>query len=168
MIDAPSRALAIHVLPAAISCASPSEPPFQVLGSISTEIFAGMSRGMWIGWWAALGLFVGSFLNVAIHRLPLEGETVSNPRRSRCPNCKTTLTWKENIPLLSWLVQRGRCRSCGWRIPWRYPLVEVLNSALWALVAWHNLPQQFGLAIFESIVMAGLIEIGRASCRERV
>ena len=81
--------------------------------------------------WAVLGLFVGSFLNVCIHRLPLEDETVNHPRRSRCPSCRATLSWKENIPLLSWLVLRGRCRHCGWRIPIRYPLVEVGNAALW-------------------------------------
>ena len=88
-------------------------------------------------WWGVVGLFVGSFLNVAIHRFPLEGETVSHPRRSRCPSCRTTLTWKENIPLLSWLIQLGRCRTCGWRIPWRYPLVEALNAGLWWLAASH-------------------------------
>jgi len=116
-----------------------------------------LSPAMWIGWWSAIGLFVGSFLNVAIHRLPLEGETVSKPRRSRCPSCRTTLTWKENIPLVSWLLQRGRCRTCGWRIPFRYPLVEALNAAAWALVARQNPPLEFGRALFESIVISGLI-----------
>jgi leader peptidase (prepilin peptidase)/N-methyltransferase len=129
----------------------------QRLPAIATDAFAAMSRSTWVVWWAALGLFVGSFLNVAIHRLPLEGETVSNPRRSRCPSCRTTLTWRENIPLLSWILQRGHCRSCGWRIPWRYPLVEALNAGVWAIVAWQTLPLHFGLAFFESIVLAGLI-----------
>ena len=61
---------------------------------------------------SVIGLFVGSFLNVAIHRLPLEGQSVSRPRRSQCPNCKRTLTWAENVPLVSWIVQLGRCRGC--------------------------------------------------------
>ena len=114
-------------------------------------------------WWAVVGLFVGSFLNVAIHRFPLEGETISHPRRSRCPSCRTTLTWKENVPLLSWLVQLGRCRTCGWRIPWRYPLVEVLNAILWWLAAssWNpaadSVAVQFGLCAIRSVVLSGLV-----------
>ena len=113
--------------------------------------------------WAVLGLFVGSFLNVAIHRYGIEGESVSSPRRSRCPQCKTTLTWKENIPLVSWLVLRGRCRTCGWRIPWRYPLVEVLNAGLWWLAAaqWQgdtgNLLGDLGLCAVRSVCLSGLV-----------
>lgn len=120
-------------------------------------MFDTLPREAWVVWWTVLGLFVGSFLNVAIHRLPLEGETVSKPRRSRCPSCKTTLTWKENIPLLSWLVQAGRCRTCGWRIPSRYPLVEALTAALWCLIGWLTLPEHFDLAIVYSVVLSGLV-----------
>ena len=116
-----------------------------------------LPREAWIVWWTVLGLFVGSFLNVAIHRLPLENETVSKPRRSRCPKCKTTLTWKENVPLLSWLVQLGRCRTCGWRIPARYPIVEALTAGLWFLVAWRMLPEHFALAIVQTIVLSALV-----------
>jgi leader peptidase (prepilin peptidase)/N-methyltransferase len=143
-----------------------SRPPAFAIACCSCAAFAStrldgallaLSPSMWVAWWAALGLFVGSFLNVAIHRLPLEGETVSNPRRSRCPSCRTTLTWRENIPLVSWLVQRGRCRTCGWRIPWRYPLVEALNAGAWALIAYQRLPEHFGRAVIESIVISGLI-----------
>jgi len=114
-------------------------------------------------WWAVVGLFVGSFLNVAIHRFPLAEETVSKPRRSRCPSCRTTLTWKENIPLLSWMVQLGRCRTCGWRIPWRYPLVEALNAVLWWLAAsqWNpaseSVAAQLGLCAIRSVVLSGLV-----------
>jgi leader peptidase (prepilin peptidase) / N-methyltransferase len=114
-------------------------------------------------WWAVVGLFVGSFLNVAIHRFPLEGESISHPRRSRCPSCRTTLTWKENIPLLSWVLQLGRCRTCGWRIPWRYPLVEVLNAFLWWLAASHwdladgSFGEQLGLCVIRSVVLSGLV-----------
>ncbi len=116
-----------------------------------------LPREFWWTWWSVFGLFVGSFLNVAIHRLPLEGESVSHPRRSRCPSCRTTLTWRENIPLVSWLVQRGRCRTCGWRIPWRYPLVETLTAVLWFLVAREFLPDELGRAIVCSVVMSGLV-----------
>ncbi len=112
--------------------------------------------------WAVFGLFVGSFLNVAIHRFPLEGETVSKPRRSRCPSCRTTLTWKENIPLLSWIVLRGKCRTCGWRIPWRYPLVELLTAGLWWLAAaqWRGSGEwttELGLLAVRTLVLSGLV-----------
>ena len=120
-------------------------------------MFEGWPRESWAIVFGVFGLFVGSFLNVAIHRLPLEDETVNKPRRSRCPSCKTTLTWQENIPLLSWIALRGRCRTCGWKIPWRYPLVELLNAALWALVAWLTLPGQFGLAAVWCVVLSGLL-----------
>lgn len=119
--------------------------------------FIELSREAAIVWWGTMGLFVGSFLNVAIHRLPLADETVSKPRRSRCPQCKTTLTWKENIPLLSWLVQLGRCRTCGWRIPWRYPLVEALTAVLWGYVAWRTLPDHFDLCLIHTVVLSGLV-----------
>ena len=99
-----------------------------------------LPREFQLVFWSVIGLFVGSFLNVAIHRLPLDGQSVSRPRRSQCPNCGRVLTWKENVPLLSWTLQRGRCRGCRWPIPWRYPLVELLTALLWALVAWETLP----------------------------
>lgn len=116
-----------------------------------------LPREAWIAWWGICGLFVGSFLNVCIHRLPLEGETVSKPRRSRCPQCKTTLTWRENVPLVSWIVQLGRCRTCGWRIPWRYPLVEVLNAGVWTFIAWRTLPDEWSVCILHSVIVSGLI-----------
>lgn len=116
-----------------------------------------LSREAAIVYWSVFGLFVGSFLNVAIHRLPLEGETVSKPRRSRCPSCKTTLTWKENVPVLSWLVLRGKCRTCKWPIPWRYPLVELSTACLWGFAAWRTLPEHFDLCLVYTIVLSGLV-----------
>lgn len=107
--------------------------------------------------WTLLGLFVGSFLNVCIHRLPLEGETVNQPRRSRCPSCRATLTWKENVPLVSWMVQLGRCRHCGWRIPLRYPLVEVGNAGLWWLAMAGAGPGRWPLGVVWSVVLSGLV-----------
>lgn len=75
-----------------------------------------------------LGLAVGSFLNVVIHRLP-RGESLSRPR-SRCPGCGAQIAARDNIPVLSWLLLRGRCRHCGEPISARYPLVEALTAAL--------------------------------------
>jgi leader peptidase (prepilin peptidase)/N-methyltransferase len=77
-----------------------------------------------------LGLVVGSFLNVVIHRLP-RGESLSRPR-SRCPSCGTALKPYDNVPVVSWLVLRGRCRSCGAPISARYPVVEALTAAAFA------------------------------------
>ncbi len=73
------------------------------------------------------GLVVGSFLNVCILRIP-RGESVIQPG-SRCPKCKRSLRWFENVPLLSFCWLRARCRWCGGGISWRYPLVECLNGA---------------------------------------
>ncbi len=77
-----------------------------------------------------LGLVVGSFLNVLIVRLPA-GRSVVRPG-SHCPRCGRALRWYHNIPLLSWLVLRGRCAWCGEPIGWQYPFVELATGAIWA------------------------------------
>ncbi len=79
-----------------------------------------------------LGAVIGSFLNVVAHRLP-RGESVVKPR-SRCPGCGTEIKAYDNIPVLSWLLLRGRCRSCGEPISPRYPIVEAGTAVLCALV----------------------------------
>jgi leader peptidase (prepilin peptidase)/N-methyltransferase len=85
---------------------------------------------------AAVGLLIGSFLNVVIHRVP-RGESVVSPR-SRCPGCGTEIAARDNIPVVSWLLLRGRCRHCGEPISARYPLVELLTGALFAAVTWWD------------------------------
>ncbi|MDD3529319.1 MAG: A24 family peptidase [Gallionellaceae bacterium] len=112
---------------------------------------------LWAGVAALLGLVVGSFLNVVIHRLPimlerqwhdqcaeLRGEPVAATApfnlllpRSACPACGHAIAWHENIPLLSYLWLRGRCAACGASIGWRYPLVELLAALLAVAVAWR-------------------------------
>jgi leader peptidase (prepilin peptidase) / N-methyltransferase len=82
---------------------------------------------------ALLGLVVGSFLNVVIHRVP-ERRSVVRPR-SRCPRCDTTLKHWDNVPVISWVLLRGRCRSCHGAISIRYPLVEVATAALFVAAA---------------------------------
>lgn len=116
----------------------------------------GLSRELTTLWWGVIGLMVGSFLNVAIYRLPREGLSVTKPSRSFCPNCKRQLAWYENIPLGSWLVQRARCRGCGTRISWRYPAVELLTGALWALIGWSNYGHTL-LTLVCVLVISGLI-----------
>ncbi len=76
----------------------------------------------------ALGLIIGSFLNVVAYRLP-RGESVAFPA-SHCPSCETPIKPYDNVPVLSWLWLRGRCRSCHTSISARYPLVEALTAAL--------------------------------------
>jgi len=73
-----------------------------------------------------LGLCVGSFMNVVIYRLPAS-ESIVHPG-SRCPGCKTPIRFYDNIPVFSWLILRGKCRHCGFRIPIRYALIEFLGG----------------------------------------
>jgi leader peptidase (prepilin peptidase) / N-methyltransferase len=88
------------------------------------------------------GLMVGSFMTVAVSRLP-KGESVVRPR-SRCPACGTEIAARDNIPVLSWLLLRGRCRNCGERISAEYPLLELVTAGLVVLAAvrypnpWHD------------------------------
>jgi len=79
-----------------------------------------------------LGLVIGSFLNVVVHRMP-RGESVVRPR-SRCPGCGALITARDNVPLLSWLWLRGRCRGCGMAISPRYPAVELATGVVFAAV----------------------------------
>ncbi|MFP8873785.1 MAG: prepilin peptidase [Myxococcota bacterium] len=90
----------------------------------------------WMAWWGAaafsLGLVVGSFLNVVIYRLP-RGESVIRPG-SRCPHCQAAIRPWDNVPVLSYLWLRGRCRHCGARISARYPAIEFLTGCVFLLV----------------------------------
>lgn len=90
---------------------------------------------MIIGLCFLLGLLIGSFLNVVIWRLP-RGESLSHPG-SHCPGCGHAVRPYDNVPVVSWLVLRGRCRDCGARISPRYPLVELLTGVLFGVMAWE-------------------------------
>lgn len=91
----------------------------------------------WVWWMFVLfvGACVGSFLNVVIYRVPL-GMSVNEPKRSFCPGCQKDIPWYRLFPMVTWLVQRGRCAECQMRIPVRYFLVELLTMVLWA-VSWQ-------------------------------
>jgi leader peptidase (prepilin peptidase)/N-methyltransferase len=80
----------------------------------------------------APALALGSFLNVVVTRVPARRSLLRPP--SSCGSCGTEILWRDNIPVLSWLLLRGRCRSCGTSIAWRYPLVELCTGLLLALV----------------------------------
>jgi leader peptidase (prepilin peptidase)/N-methyltransferase len=81
-----------------------------------------------------IGLFIGSFLNVVVYRIPRR-LSIAGPR-SFCPTCHHQLTWRENIPVVSWVALRGRCRTCRQPISVRYPAVELGTAAAFALVTW--------------------------------
>jgi leader peptidase (prepilin peptidase)/N-methyltransferase len=80
-----------------------------------------------------VGLLFGSFFTVVIHRIPA-GESIVRPR-SRCPACGTEIRSRDNVPVVSWVLLRGRCRACGERISAEYPLVELATAALFAAAA---------------------------------
>ena len=82
---------------------------------------------------ALLGLVVGSFLNVVIHRVPL-GESVVKPR-SRCPGCGSEISPRDNIPVISWILLKGKCRNCAEPISARYPAVEILTALVFCAMA---------------------------------
>lgn len=115
-----------------------------------------LHEGLFVFVAAILGLLVGSFLNVVVHRLPkmlerewreqcawLQGQEPEKRERynlilpsSACPQCGHVIRWYENIPLLSWLALGGRCSQCKVTISWRYPLVESVTGLLFAAAAW--------------------------------
>ena len=103
-----------------------------------------------------IGACVGSFLNVAIYRLPL-GLSVNEPRRSFCPLCRKQIPFSQNIPLFSWLQLRGKCANCGGRIAFRYFAVELLTALLFLLV-WLRCDEamEWGL-VFPLWTLTGLL-----------
>jgi leader peptidase (prepilin peptidase)/N-methyltransferase len=101
-----------------------------------------------------LGAIIGSFLNVVIHRVPLE-QSVVFPN-SRCPSCSTVIAFYDNIPVASYLLLKGRCRSCQTHISVRYPAVELLTALLFLAVVWRDgvSPVLFFDLIFVSAIVA--------------
>jgi leader peptidase (prepilin peptidase)/N-methyltransferase len=109
---------------------------------------------------AVIGAIFGSFLNVVAYRLPRR-ESLSRPR-SRCPRCETPIKPYDNVPILSWLALRGKCRACGARISARYPLVEAGTAALCALVVIAKVLDEdalLGLALVLLMVPVALIDL---------
>jgi len=129
---------------------------------------------------ALLGLLIGSFLNVVIHRLPQMMEQQWDDEcaqhqaaragkeytpltstiglckpRSRCPHCGHTIAWHENIPVLSWLFLRGKCKGCRQRISVRYPLVEIVTAALfaWCVHHWGMTPTAWAWCGFSAALL---------------
>ncbi|HEX8851385.1 MAG TPA: prepilin peptidase [Gemmatimonadaceae bacterium] len=110
-------------------------------------------RGLILAYAAFVGACVGSFLNVCITRWP-EKLSVVRPR-SRCPRCERGIAWYDNIPIVSWLVLRGRCRGCGLPISVLYPSVELVTALIWLASAWWFGATFLGLrvAIFATLLL---------------
>jgi len=107
-----------------------------------------------IGMSGIIGLMVGSFSNVCVYRIP-RGESIAFPG-SHCPNCNHAIAWYDNIPLLSWLILKAKCRHCHVPISGRYPFLEVLMGMSWAWLAWKFGPTPMFL---ESIVLVSFVWI---------
>jgi leader peptidase (prepilin peptidase)/N-methyltransferase len=112
----------------------------------------------------APGLAIGSFLNVIASRLPLR-RSIVRPR-SACMSCGTPILARDNIPLLSFVLLRGRCRACGVRISWRYPAVEALTAVLVAGAAWKfGLTWSFAIA---ALLCAALVTVSATDLDRRI
>ncbi|HEV8542649.1 MAG TPA: prepilin peptidase, partial [Verrucomicrobiae bacterium] len=122
---------------------------------LDKNLWGGVPFHFWTAVFFVLGSIVGSFLNVCIHRMPLEQSVIRPP--SHCPHCKYSIPWFLNIPLVTWVYLRGKCASCGAPISIRYFLVELLTAVTFAgcwLAIGHRSP---GVAVVYCLILAGFI-----------
>jgi leader peptidase (prepilin peptidase)/N-methyltransferase len=109
-----------------------------------------------------LGAAVGSFLNVCIYRLPQEGMSIGKPRRSICFSCRRQIPWYDNIPIVSYILLRGRCRQCGAPFSMRYALIELMTAVLFVLI-WRrfglDVATPIYLALTSALIVASFIDI---------
>lgn len=128
-----------------------------------------LPREFWVCVAFLFGACIGSFLNVCIYRIPRE-ESIVRPR-SRCPACGASIAWFDNIPILSWLSLRARCRACRAPISPRYALVETLTAVLFAwitwLYGWSPITAAYGLAI-SGLVLATFVDLDEMYIPDRV
>lgn len=112
-----------------------------------------------IWFWAALaallGLAIGSFLNVVIYRLPA-GESIVSPP-SKCPRCGSQIRNRHNVPVIGWLVLRGKCFDCGLPISPRYPLVEAATGIVFAAVTAVLLGVGLGAVVIPALILAAVL-----------
>jgi leader peptidase (prepilin peptidase) / N-methyltransferase len=110
------------------------------------------------------GAAVGSFLNVCIYRWPAEQSVISPP--SRCPKCETPLAWRDNIPIVGWLLLGGRCRYCRTPVSAQYPIIELATALIWIAAA-----SRFGFtfaALHSALFLTILLGIAMTDAREMV
>lgn len=123
-----------------------------------------MTDTLFIIYLTGIGAALGSFLNVCVYRWPA-GESVIRPR-SRCPGCGEGIAWYDNVPVLSWLLLRGRCRRCGTGISFQYPLVELTVALIWLGMALWEGP---GIeAVRGAILLTLLLGIAIIDARHRI
>lgn len=123
-----------------------------------------MTETLLVVYLTLVGGALGSFLNVCLYRWPA-GESVIRPR-SRCPGCGTQVAWYDNVPVLSWLVLRGRCRSCGEAISVQYPLVELAVALIWlGMALWQGPGPE---AVRGAILLTLLLGIAIIDGRHRI
>lgn len=129
-------------------------PPIEdAMFPVSDNIIAAVLLGLF-------GLLFGSFGNVVIWRIP-RGESIVSPP-SHCPRCGHEVRWFDNVPVASWLVLRGRCRDCGEPISVRYPVVEAISGALWAVAGWRwgiSLSALVGAIFFYLLLLLAAVDI---------
>ena len=118
------------------------------------------SLALAVGAAVVVGLLIGSFLNVVVHRVP-RGESVAHPP-SACPRCGTRIRPRDNVPVLGWLLLRGRCRDCREPISRRYPLVEAATGLVFGLVAWFALTGERTPAVLPALLYLAAISIALA------
>lgn len=123
-----------------------------------------LPTGWLVGMAVAFGLLIGSFLNVCIVRWPAE-ESVVSPR-SRCPKCGTLIAWFDNIPVVSWVWLRARCRQCALPIPGRYPMVELATGVIWGWAFWQLGPTVEALRV--AVFFTLLLGIAMTDAREYI
>lgn len=111
-----------------------------------------------------LGALIGSFLNVCIYRLPRQ-ESIAWPG-SHCPKCSHSIAWHDNIPILSYLALVGRCRHCTVRIPFRYPLVEILNATGYVGLLWFFGPSW--MAVAYSVLYSALLVVAGTDLSHKI
>ena len=107
-----------------------------------------------------VGLVIGSFLNVCIVRLPRGGSIVTPP--SHCPRCHSSIKFYDNIPLISFLLLRGKCRNCGEPISWQYPLVELMNALFYVWIVsefWLGGEAVLMMAFCSSLIVITFIDL---------
>jgi leader peptidase (prepilin peptidase) / N-methyltransferase len=120
--------------------------------------------GLYIAYAGLLGAMVGSFLNVCILRWGAEPKQSVVRPPSRCPRCGHGLAWYDNIPVISWLILRARCRGCGEPISIQYPLIELATGCLWAYMVWRHGPSVEAVrgAVFGTILLGIAMTDARA------
>jgi len=118
-------------------------------------VMESLSFAAWM-FWPLCGLCFGSFINVVIHRLPKDLSLIRP--RSRCPRCSRPIAFYDNVPILSWILLRGKCRGCGKPIPWRYPLVEALVGAA-GFGLWWRWEGQWLWVLAALMAVAALVAI---------